>query len=68
MLIQIWTAMIAYLLFILLKLRSTGGWCLVTQPVNANHVDESPSLWEILCPREKKPLPQLCLFNVGDSC
>lgn len=65
-LIQIWTALIAYLLLILMKLRSTVGWGLLelTRLVQTMLM-ERRSLWEVLCPREKAPPPQMCLFNVG---
>jgi hypothetical protein len=65
-LIQIWTALIAYLLLILIKFRSTVGWGLseLTRLMQARLMERS-SLWEGLCPREKAPPPQLFLFNVG---
>lgn len=65
-LIQIWTALIAYLLLILIKLRSTVGWGLLelTRLMQTRLMERS-SLWEVLCPREKAPPPQLFLFNVG---
>jgi len=68
-LIQIWTALIAYLLLILLKLRSTVGWGLLElSRLMQTMLMNRTSLWEMLCPREKTPLPQLCLFNVGGNC
>jgi hypothetical protein len=65
-LIQIWTALMAYLLLILIKLRSTVGWGLLelTRLVQTMLM-ERRSLWEVLCPREKAPPPQRFLFNVG---
>jgi putative transposase len=65
-LIQIWTALMAYLLLILLKLRSTVGWGLLElSRLMQTMLLELTSLWEVLCPREKTPLPQLFLFNVA---
>ena len=68
-LIQIWTALIAYLLLILLKLRSSVGWGLLelTRLMQTMLMNRT-SLWEMLCPREKTPRPQMFLFNVGAGC
>jgi len=65
-LVQVWTALIAYLLLILIKLRSTVGWGLLelTRLVQTRLMERS-SLWEVLCPRQKAPPPQLFLFNMG---
>jgi putative transposase len=65
-LIQIWTALIAYLLLILIKLRSTVGWGLLElNRLVQTMLMERRSLWEVLCPRAKAPPPQMFLFNVG---
>ncbi len=65
-LIQVWTAMIAYLLLFWAKLRSTVGWGLLelTRLVQTRLMERC-CLWEMLCPRGKAPPPQLLLFNVG---
>jgi hypothetical protein len=65
-LIQVWTALIAYLLLFWVKLRSTVGWGLLglTRLVQTRLMERF-SLWEMLCPRGKALPPQLFLFNVG---
>jgi hypothetical protein len=51
-LIQIWTALIAYLLLLWLKLRSQVGWSILelTRLVQ-NLIMERCNLWTLLCPR-----------------
>jgi len=55
-LIQIWTAMIAYLLLLWLKLRSWVGWSILelTRLVQ-NLLMERCNLWDLLCPRTSDP-------------
>jgi Transposase DDE domain/Domain of unknown function (DUF4372) len=65
-LIQIWTALIGYLLLIWAKLRSTVGWGLLElYRLIQTMLMERCNLWEVLCPQEKVPPPQLFLFNMG---
>ena len=70
-LIQIWTAMIAYLLLLWLKLRSWAGWSVLdlTRLVQ-NLIMERCNLWALLCPRTADPPGhgQLTLFNLGGAC
>jgi IS4 transposase len=51
-LIQIWTALIAYLLLLWIKLRSRVGWSILelTRMVQ-NLIKEPCNLWALLCPR-----------------
>jgi hypothetical protein len=51
-LIQIWTALIAYLLLLWIKLRSRMGWSIldITRLVQ-NLIMERINLWALLCPR-----------------
>lgn len=62
-LIQVWTALIAYLLLFWAKLRSTVGWGLLelTRLVQTMLMERC-RLWDLLCPRQKAPPPQLFLF------
>lgn len=59
-LIQVWTALIAYLLLFRAKLKSTVSWGLLelTRLVQTRLMERYP-LWEILCPRDKAPPPKL---------
>ena len=70
-LIQIWTAMIAYLLLLWIKLRSRAGWSILelTRLVQ-NLIMERCNLWALLCPRTSDPpdYGQLTLFNLGGAC
>ncbi len=67
-LIQIWTALIAYLLLLWLKARSSMGWSILelTRLVQ-NLIMERQNLWELLRPRTAGPpdYGQLTLFNLG---
>ena len=69
-LIQIWTAMIAYLLLLWIKIRSRVGWSILelTRLVQ-NLVMEPCNLWALLCPRTSDPPEhgQLTLFNLGGA-
>ena len=69
-LIQIWTALIAYLLLLWLKLRSWAGWSVLelTRLVQ-NLIMERCNLWALLCPRTSDPpdYGQLTLFNLGGT-
>jgi hypothetical protein len=69
-LIQIWTAMIAYLLLLWLKVRSWVGWSILdlTRLVKTL-IMERCNLWAILCPRTSDPpdYPQLTLFNLAGA-
>jgi putative transposase len=55
-LIQIWTALIAYLLLLWLKLRSRVGWSIlkITRLVQ-NLIMERANLWALLCPQTLVP-------------
>ncbi len=55
-LIQIWTALIAYLLLLWIKLRSRMGWSILelTRLVQ-NLIMERFNLWALLCPRTSDP-------------
>lgn len=70
-LIQIWTALIAYLLLLWLKVRSWAGWSILelTRLVQ-NLIMERCNLWALLCPRTADPPGhgQLTLFNLGGTC
>jgi Transposase DDE domain len=69
-LIQIWTAMIAYLLLLWLKLRSWGGWSVLDlSRLVQNLIMERCNLWALLCPRTSDPPDhgQLTLFNLGGA-
>jgi hypothetical protein len=69
-LIQIWTAMIAYLLLLWIKLRSRLGWSILelTRLVQ-NLIMERCNLWALLCPRTSDPpdYGQLT-FHFGGAC
>jgi hypothetical protein len=69
-LIQIWTAMIAYLLLLWLKLKSSVGWSILelTRLVKTL-IMERCNLWVLLCPRTSDPpdFGQLTLFNLGGA-
>jgi putative transposase len=69
-LIQIWTALIAYLLLLWLKLRSLAGWSVLdlTRLVQ-NLIMERCNLWALICPRTSDPPDhgQLTLFNLGGA-
>jgi len=55
-LIQIWTALIAYLLLMWLKLRSTVGWgILELSRLFQTKLMERANLWEIICPKKRPP-------------
>jgi len=50
-------------------LRSTVGWGrLELTRLMQTMVLERTSLWEMVCPREKTPPPQLFLFNAAAGC
>jgi len=70
-LIQIWTAMIAYLLLLWLKLRSWAGWSILelTRLVQTL-IMERTNLWALLCPRTADPpdYGQLTLFTLNGAC
>ena len=70
-LIQVWTALIAYLLLLWLKVRSWTGWSVLelTRLVQ-NLIMERRNLWALLCPRTDDPPDhgQLNLFNLGGTC
>ncbi len=69
-LIQIWTAMIAYLLLLWLKLRSRVGWSILelTRLVQ-NLLMTRCNLWALLCPRTSDPPDHGQLtFNFGGAC
>lgn len=67
-LIQIWTALIAYLLLLWLKVRSWAGWSILelTRLVQTL-IMERCNLWALLCPRTSDPpdYGQLTLFSLG---
>jgi putative transposase len=69
-LIQIWTALIAYLLLLWIKLRSRVGWSILelTRLVQ-NLIMERCNLWDLLCPRTSDPpdYGQFTLFNLGGT-
>jgi hypothetical protein len=69
-LIQLWTAMIAYLLLLWLKVRSWAGWSVLelTRLVQ-NLIMERCNLWALLCPRTSDPPGhgQLTLFHLGGA-
>jgi len=69
-LIQIWTAMIAYLLLLWLKVRSWAGWSVLElNRLVQNLIMERCNLWALLCPRTSDPPDhaQLTLFNLGGA-
>jgi putative transposase len=69
-LIQIWTALIAYLLLLWLKLRSRVGWSILElSRLVQNLIMERCNLWALLCPRTSDPPDhgQLTLFNFGGA-
>jgi hypothetical protein len=69
-LIQIWTALIAYLLLLWLKLRSRVGWSILEMTrLVQNLLMERCNLWALLCPRTSDPpdYGQLT-FNFGGPC
>lgn len=62
-LIQIWTALIAYLLLVWLKFKSKVGWGLLElSRLAQTMLLERCDLWGLLNPREQAPPPQLFLF------
>jgi hypothetical protein len=69
-LIQIWTAMMAYLLLLWLKVRSWAGWSILelTRLVQTL-IMERTNLWALLCPRTSDPPDdsQLTLFSLGGA-
>jgi len=69
-LIQIWTAMLAYLLLLWLKVRSWVDWSILelTRLVQ-NLIMERTDLWALLCPRSSDPPDesQLALFDLGGA-
>jgi len=69
-LIQIWTAMIAYLLLLWLKVKSWAGWSILelTRLVKTL-IMERCNLWALLCPRTSDPpgYGQLTLFKLGGA-
>jgi len=69
-LIQIWTALIAYLLLLWIRLRSRLGWSILelTRMVQ-NLIMERCNLWALLCPRTSDPPDhgQLTL-NFREAC
>ena len=69
-LIQIWTALIAYLLLLWLKVRSWVGWSILqlTRLVQTL-IMERANLWALLCPRTPDPpdYGQLTLFNLSGA-
>ena len=70
-LIQIWTALIAYLLLLWLKVKSRLGWSILelTRLVQ-NLIMERQNLWELLRPRTTDPPDhsQLTLFILSEAC
>jgi hypothetical protein len=66
--IQIWTAMIAYLLLLWLKVRSRTTWSILelTRLLQTS-IMERTNLWASLCPRSPDPpdCAQLTLFNLA---
>ena len=70
-LIQIWTALIAYLLLLWLKVKSRLGWSILelTRLVQ-NLIMERQNLWELLRPRTADPPDhgQLTLFILREAC
>ena len=69
-LIQVWTAMIAYLLLLWLKVRSWAGWSILelTRLVQTL-IMERCNLWNLLCPRTSGPpdYGQLTLFHLAGA-
>jgi putative transposase len=70
-LIQIWTALIAYLLLLWLKVKSRLGWSIL-EPTRLvqNLIMERQNLWELLRPRttDQPDHGQLTLFNLSEAC
>jgi hypothetical protein len=69
-LIQLWTALIAYLLLLWLKVRSQVGWSILelTRIIQNLLMDRS-NLWDLLCPRTCAPTAnQLPLLNLSEAC
>jgi len=69
-LIQIWTALIAYLLLLWIKLRSRVGWSILElSRLVQNLIMDRCNLWALLCPRTSDPPDhgQLTLFNFGGA-
>ncbi len=68
-LIQIWTALIAYLLLLWIKMRSRLGWSILDLArLVQNLIMERCNLWALLCPRTADPpdYGQLT-FNFGGA-
>jgi putative transposase len=69
-LIQIWTALIAYLLLLWLKVRSWVNWSILELTrIVRTLIMERTNLWDLLCPRTSDPPDhgQLTLFNLGGA-
>jgi hypothetical protein len=69
-LIQIWTATIAYLLLLWIKMRSRVGWSILEiARLVQNPIMERCNLWALLCLRTSDPpdYGQL-VFNFGPAC
>jgi len=67
-LIQIWTAMLAYLLLLWLKVRNWAGWSILElSRLVKILIKERTNLWALLCPRTSDPLDesQLTLFTLN---
>jgi hypothetical protein len=67
---QVWTALIAYLLLLWLKLRSRLGWSVLElSRLVHNLIMERCNLMAVLCPRLAGPPDQgqLALFNFGGA-
>jgi hypothetical protein len=59
-------ALLAYLLLIWVKLKSTVGWGLLElSRLMQTMLMARTNLWEMLNPKEKAPPPQMVLFNVA---
>jgi Transposase DDE domain/Domain of unknown function (DUF4372) len=69
-LIQIWTALISYLLLLWIKMRSQIGWSILelTRLVQ-NLIMERVNLWDLICPKNSDPPDsnQLLLFCFGGN-
>jgi IS4 transposase len=64
-LIQIWTALIAYLLLVWLQFKSKVGWGLLEfTRLAQTMLLERCNLWRLLNPLKMEPHPQLSLFPV----
>jgi putative transposase len=69
-LIQLWTAMIAYLLILWLKVRSQAGWSILELTrIVQNLLMERSNLWALLCSRTRNSPDdaQLPLFCFGGA-